>query len=203
LIIKGGTDSSVNSFKSGIVFDPGSSFLYSSYSVHYPHLTHINLSSGASCHAHAERNDAHHWKLPLPVYVSTGIPLWVHVFSKTMPLLSLRTQCTSIAHSDGLISNTVHHRCNHRARKNIKKQQQTLQEIVVPISQVKLSTNKIDKNIIVFDGGNIHTPPLRPKDGKKWCSIKVHDLYINNEVNGDMGLTFPHIDGALPFICLP
>jgi hypothetical protein len=37
----------------------------------------------------------------------------------------------------------------------------------------------------------------------KWRSIKVHDLYIDGNVNGDMGLTFARIDGALPFIRMP
>jgi hypothetical protein len=63
--------------------------------------------------------------------------------------------------------------------------------------------NNIDKDIIVFDGGYINTPPIRPPDGMNCCSIQVHDLYIVDEVNGDMGLTFPRINGALPFICLP
>jgi hypothetical protein len=63
--------------------------------------------------------------------------------------------------------------------------------------------NEINKNIIVFDSGNIHTPPIRPPDGIKWHSIILHDLYFDDEVNGDMGLTFPRIDGALPFIHLP
>jgi hypothetical protein len=126
LITKGGTDSSDNSITSGIISDPGLSFLHTSNSDHYPHLTHINASSGASCHACVERNDAHHQKLPLSVYVSTGIPPWVHVFSKTTAPLSLCTPCASIAHSDGLISKTVHHCCYRRARIKIKKQQQIL-----------------------------------------------------------------------------
>ncbi len=73
----------------------------------------------------------------------------------------------------------------------------------MPISQVKLSTNKIDKDIIVFDGGNIHTPPICPPDVMKWRSNSVHDLYVDNEVNGDMGLIFSCVDGTLWFIHLP
>ncbi len=119
------------------------------------------------------------------------------------PWHCFRTQCASIAHSDGFISNIVRHCHNLHARKKIKKQQQILWEVVVPISQVKLSMNNIDKDIIVFDGGYINTPPIRPPDGMNCCSIQVHDLYIVDEVNGDMGLTFPRINGALPFICLP
>jgi hypothetical protein len=40
-----------------------------------------------------------------------------------------------------------------------------LQESVVPLSQVKISINEIDSEIIVFDGGNEITPPIRPPDG--------------------------------------
>jgi hypothetical protein len=75
-----------------------------------------------------------------------------------------------------------------------------LREVLVPSSQVKLSTNEIDKDIVVFDCGNSHTPPIHPLKGMKWRSIKVQDLYDDNKVNGDMGLTFPRIDGALLFI---
>jgi hypothetical protein len=88
-------------------------------------------------------------------------------------------------------------------QKKFKKQQQILQEVVVPISQVKLLMNKIEKDIIVFDGGNIHTPPIHPPEGMRWWSIKVQDLYVDNKVNSDMGSTLPYIDGALLFICLP
>jgi hypothetical protein len=62
---------------------------------------------------------------------------------------------------------------------------------------------QIDKDIIVFDGGNIHTPHVHSPEGMKWHSIKVQDLYVDNKVNGDMGLTFPHIDGEFLFIFLP
>jgi len=47
------------------------------------------------------------------------------------------------------------------------------------------------------------SPPIRPPHGIWWCSIPVRDLHIEDELSGDLGLSFPRIDGASPFIRLP
>jgi hypothetical protein len=48
----------------------------------------------------------------------------------------------------------------------------------VPLTQVKLSINEIDSEIIVFDGGNESTPPIRPPDDIRWRSIPIrHPSY--------------------------
>jgi hypothetical protein len=46
-------------------------------------------------------------------------------------------------------------------------------------------------------------PPTLPPDGIWWQSTPVQDLYVEDEIRGDIGLSFPRIDGTSPFICLP
>ncbi len=55
----------------------------------------------------------------------------------------------------------------------------------------------------MFDIGNSHCPPIRPPKGIEWCSNHVAEVHIQDETSGHIGLIFPPIDGALPFICLP
>jgi hypothetical protein len=55
----------------------------------------------------------------------------------------------------------------------------------------------------VFDRGNSHCLPIPPPKGIDWRSHHVSELNIQDETSSHIGLTFPHIDGALPFICLP
>jgi hypothetical protein len=83
-----------------------------------------------------------------------------------------------------------------------QQQQRLVQEVVVPPDQLKLSFKNIDDNIIMIDGGNSHCPPIHPSKGIEWRSHHVSELHIQDETIGHIGLTFPHIDGALPFICL-
>ena len=45
--------------------------------------------------------------------------------------------------------------------------------------------------------------PIRPPHRIQWCSIPVQDLHIEDELCGDIGLSFPRIDGTSPFIRLP
>jgi hypothetical protein len=47
------------------------------------------------------------------------------------------------------------------------------------------------------------SPPIQPPDGILWRSIPVGNLHIEDELSGDMGLSFPRIDGTSPFIRLP
>jgi hypothetical protein len=45
--------------------------------------------------------------------------------------------------------------------------------------------------------------PICPPHGIWWCSIPVQDLHIEDKLCGDIGLSFPRIDGTSPFIRLP
>jgi hypothetical protein len=65
----------------GIVSDPGVSFFTTSDRLHYAPLIHANVSSGASCRACVEESYRDLDVRCLPVYVSPGVPPWVHVFS--------------------------------------------------------------------------------------------------------------------------
>ncbi len=47
------------------------------------------------------------------------------------------------------------------------------------------------------------SPAIRPRDGIQWRSIPVQDLHIDDGFSGDIGLSFPRIDGTSPFIQLP
>ena len=75
--------------------------------------------------------------------------------------------------------------------------------MVVPLNQVKISNAEIDSKIIVVDGGGGMSPPIHPPHGIKRCSLPVRDLHTEDELCGDIGLSFPRIDGTSPFICLP
>jgi hypothetical protein len=85
----------------------------------------------------------------------------------------------------------------------LKKQERVLREVVVPMTQLKITTSEIDNEVIVFDGGNNNTPPLCPPNGFQWRSISVRELCTEDETRGDIGLTFPRIEGTSPFIRMP
>jgi hypothetical protein len=48
-------------------------------------------------------------------------------------------------------------------------------------------------------------PPTTPFKSIKWRyhHVSVVELYIQDDISRDIGLTFPHIDGCPPFVCLP
>ncbi len=116
--------------------------------------------------------------------------------------LLLCTQCAAVASVDAYCPTVFHCRLR-RGRNKGHKQDQLLQEIVVPPNQVKMSTTENDSEIIVFDGGGKMSPPIRPADGIQWRSIPVQDLHIDDECSGDNGLSIPRIEGTSPFIRLP
>jgi len=66
-----------------------------------------------------------------------------------------------------------------------------------------MSHAEIDSKILVVDGGGGMSTPICPPHGIWWCSIPVRDLHIEDELYGDIGLSFPRIDGTSPFIRLP
>jgi hypothetical protein len=73
----------------GIVSDPGVLFLATSNRLHYGPLIHANVSSGASCRTRVEESYRDLDVQRLPIYVSPGVPPWVHVFSKSTMSSSL------------------------------------------------------------------------------------------------------------------
>jgi len=129
-------------------------------------------------------------------------PSWIHVFSKSCSTSSLRTQCAAAA-LWVVSSPRVLHRRSRRAKKKQQKQLQILKDIVLPDHHFKLSTDQIDQDIIVFDGGDPLTPPIRPPDDIIWRSIPVRELHIEDEIRCDIGLTFRQTDGVSSFIRLP
>ena len=115
---------------------------------------------------------------------------------------SLHTQCAAAASADAHCPTVFHCRlcC---ARKKHCKQDLHLREMVVPPNQVKMSITEIDSKVIVVDGGGEMSPLIRPPHEIWWRSIPVRDLHIEEELSGDMFLSFPRNDGTSPFICLP
>jgi hypothetical protein len=90
------------------------------------------------------------------------------------------------------------------ARKKQEKQQRKLLEIVVPSDLYPtMSTADINADIIVFDGGNSDCPPITPPKGVRWRRFHVSDLFIQDDLQDDIGLTFHRMNGCLPFIRLP
>ena len=130
-------------------------------------------------------------------------PPWVHVFSKSSANSSLCTQCAAVASVDAYCLSVFYCRLCHVRNKH-HKQDWLLRKIVVPPTQVKMSNTEIDSEIIVFDGGGGHmSPPIRPPDGIWWRSIPVRALHVEDEIIGDIGLSFPRINGTSLFIHLP
>ena len=124
------------------------------------------------------------------------------MFSKSCSTSSLRTQCAAAAL--GVVSSPrVLHRRSRRAKKKQQKQLKILKDIVLPDHHFKLSTDEIDQDIIVFDGGDHSTPPIRPPDDIIWRSIPVRQLHIEDEIRCDVGLTFRQTDGVSSCIRLP
>ena len=100
-----------------------------------------------------------------------------------------------------------HHR-NRRSLKKSCKQQQILSEVILPpsIYQNLLSASAIKNDIVVIDGGDSGNPPIVPPDGTSWHCVSVLDgirLCVPDDSNPLRGLTFPRVDGVLPFIKMP
>jgi hypothetical protein len=79
--------------------------------------------------------------------------------------------------------------------KKLNKQRSLLTEATVPQSILAnlISSHEIDKEMIVFDGGAIDNPPIRPPDGVVWQCIPVSEgkyAHISDEVDPHHGLTF-------------
>ena len=185
--------------------DPGGRFAVTTESVHCPHLPCFVRSDVESCHGRIEqilpqRNSSHS--------CHCHVPSWVHVFGKSMMTSSLWTQGASVWYTEQPTTKKARHRCNRHARKKLNKHHSLLTEAIVPQSVLTnlLSTHEIDDEIIVFDGGAIDNPPIKPPDGVVWRCIPIcvgTHVHICDEVDPYRGLTFQHVDNVLPFIRLP
>ena len=135
--------------------------------------------------------------------VSNSSNAWSHVYSQSKANSSRRTQCASIAHSTNGLSSSVRRSRYRRAKKKQTKQLLLLTEIVLSSDHVPFSISYIEDEIIVFDGGNLSCPPISPPKTVGWRCHHVSDLHIEDDLRGDIGLTFRRIEGCLPFIRLP
>jgi len=174
-------------------------------SVHCSPLNQFSAgSNGRSCHTDV--------KLSVELdNVTSGVvptrqssaPSWVHVFSKSSSPSSLRTQIAAAAHLDAT-SPKVFHRRFRRAKRKRKKTKGLLEEVFLPANLFTLSSELIDREIIVFDGGNPHTPPIKPPYGVHWQSLSVRRLHIQDNIEPNIGLTAPRMCYDIsPFIRLP
>jgi hypothetical protein len=74
------------------------------------------------------------------------------------------------------------------------------------IKQNLLSTLDVDNDIVVVDGGDDENSPKWLPDGVAWCCISIMEgkhLHVQEKIDPYCGLTFTHVDGALPFIQMP
>ena len=178
----------------------------SSDSDHCNALTQCNTVSYAfSCHTTDTCSEDVDVDLSTPspsLHQNGPQPSWVHVFSKSSSTSPLRTQCASGAY---LIvkSPKVLHRRSRRAKKKHRKMQDILRKVNVPTHQFRLSLEEIDSEIVVFDGGDNTSPPIKPPDGVIWRSIPVKLLHLEDKTQPTIGLTYPMIDGVYPFIRMP
>ena len=172
-----------------------------SESVHCPHRNDVE-----SCHARV---------CPVTVddcsvcddqcHRSLRPPSWVHAFAKSNQPSSIRTQAASVAYIEQPVHKKARHRRNRRSKKKLRKHQRLLTKVVVPttIQQNVLSESDIVDKVVVVDGGDDGNPPICPPDGVNWCRLSViegNHMHVPDETDPCRGLTFAHVDGALPFI---
>jgi hypothetical protein len=141
-------------------------------SVHCIPLTQSTVSSGISCHTFDRLLEKDDLKLSLACNHQSPSPSWVHVFLKTSSTTSLRTQCAAAAYLDVKLPKVLHRRARC-AKKKHQKTQDFLREVIVPPNQFSLTCNKIDSEIIVFDGGDTTSPQIKPPDGIQWRCISI------------------------------
>ena len=180
-----------------------SAVIVSRESVHCVPLTQPRaVSSGRSCHTTADYSKTEDVVPLVCPNVINPHPSWVHVFAKSSTTTSLRTQCASAA-SNYATSPKVFHRRSRRARKKQLLMNKTLREVIVPHNQFKLSHIEIDDDIIVFDGGNSTSPPIKPPDDVLWRSIHVNELHVEDDTRPNIGLTYSKVVDIRPFIRMP
>ncbi len=101
----------------------------------------------------------------------------------------------------------VWHRRNRHSKKRLRKHQNLLTEVIVPIAikQNLVSELDIENEIIVVDGGDDGNPSIHTPDGLKWrclSGLGGSHLYVADETDPCRGLTFARVDSAsaLPFL---
>ncbi len=131
------------------------------------------------------------WHLEILILLHSAspahLPMDTYFLQVSCKLLSLHTVC--------------YHCCswckitNCFPLSSLLSKEKLLQEIVVPLTQVKLSINELmeDKS----------TPPIRPPEGIIWRSIPIKHCYIQDKLRGDIGLSFLKVNGVSYFIHLP
>ncbi len=128
-------------------------------------------------------------------------------FKIMLVLFPAHTGCLYCAHGATSAPKSQTPQNRHSLKKSCK-QQQILSEVIVPpsIYQNLLSASAIKKDIVVVDGGDSGSPPILPPDGTSWCCVSVPGgihLYVPDDSNPLHGLTFPRVNGVLPFIKIP
>ena len=174
--------------------------------VHYPPSIHSRGLRGSSCCAVSKFPGNLSNLRPLSSHdVTTSSQAWFHVYSHKTANCSRRTQCAAVAHLPDGVPSSIRRSRIRRAKKKLHKQQRLLREIVpsLDILNPTVSIEDIDKEILVFDGGNSDCPAITPPKGVQWRRLHVSDLYIQDDLRGDIGLTFRRMNGCLPFIRLP
>jgi hypothetical protein len=187
-------------------------FAITDESVHYCLRSGGSPSKGESCHGcdtqravslQQQYIDILHFSSSVCI-----IPLWVHVFSKSFGSSSCCMQAGSIAYMDNSIHPKMRHRCIRRAMKKSKKQQQILTEVKVPahIKTNLLTTEDVAENVLIFDGGDCNSIPIKPPDGINWTPISVLEdkrVIAIDETNLHRGLTIGPIQKCHAFIRMP
>jgi hypothetical protein len=181
-------------------------------SVHYRLRSGGSPSKGESCHGRDTQRVVSLQQQHIDTLHSSSsvciIPSWVHVFSKSLGSSSCRTQAGSVAYMDNSIHPKTRHHHIRRAMKKSKKQQQILTEVKVSayIKTNILTTEDIADNVLVFDGGDCNSIPIKPPDGINWTRISVLEdrpVIAIDETDQHHGLTIGPIHQCHAFIRMP
>ncbi len=181
-------------------------------SVHYRLRSGGSPSKGESCHSRDTQRVVSLQQQHIDTLHSSSfvciIPLWVHVFSKSLGSSSCHTQAGSVAYMDNSIHPKTRHCRIRRAMKKSKKQQQILTEVKVSAYTKTniLTTEDIADNLLVFDGGDCNSILIKPPDGINWTRISVlEDKRVTaiDETNPHRGLTIGPIRQCHAFIRMP
>ena len=124
------------------------------------------------------------------------------IYSNRKANSSRCTQYAAVAYLTDSVSSSVGRRRLRRTENKLQKQQHLLLEVVPSSDQVTFSSAYIDQEIIVFGGGNVGCPMITPPKSVVWKCHHASKLHIQDDLRGDIGLTFCRIDGCLPFIHL-
>ncbi len=126
-------------------------------SVHYHHPF-----DGDRCHSRVDPVTVD--DLGVCVERSLHPPPWVHVFAKSTQPASIRTQAASIAYIEQPVHKKARHCRSRRSKKKLRKQLKLLTKVIVPttIKQNLLSESDIENKVVVVDGGDDGSPPIRP-----------------------------------------